>query len=418
MSRNVITYLREFVVTQMNHWVLFPIFLMLAGLLQSFGVYYGAPNIFVWLAIGILPFVFYFLRLKLHKFWLLVMWHLAVIVIFGYLIGNFTGSDTLLYLLFCVGYGIYSLYLRMSRWDFQDVEFIMPLAVAFSLIASIFVHRFGDFSWDSYFICALILVFGHYFFCSYLDNYLTFIDLNENTTGHIPEREIFVSGGLLVLFFTMGSMFLLFLISGVEWLQGILDILKEICLTVLRFLVSLFPIKETAKTPQSVPDALNPIIGDHPELPLEDPSFLWDVLFYIVTVAIFCGILFSIFRLLKRLIRFIKSRMADGIDNSVIIIGQVSDVREKCDVKSGVQRNGAGKTSFWKSLSPKERIRKIYKKHILMMGRTNPGLLTAREWGVLLKETDMSDIYEKARYSKEICTLEDLRQMKEAVKNH
>lgn len=417
MSRNTVINLREFVVTQMNHWVLFPLFLMLAGLLQSLGLY-GTPNIFVWLAMGILPFAFYFFRMKLHGFWLLVMGHLAAIIVFGYLAGNFTGSDNFLYLLFCVGYGIYSLYIRMNKRDFQDMEFFMPLAVAFSFIASLVVHRVGYPSWDVYFICALILVFGHYFFCSYLNNYINFINLNENTTGHIPEREIFVSGSLLVLFFTVGSMFLLLFVSGVEWLQSILNILQEMCLTVLRFLFSLIPIKESVRTPQAVPDAPEPVMGDNLELPLESSFFLWDVLFYIVAVAVFCGILFSIFLLLKRLIRFIKSRMAYKIDNSVITVGHVSDVREKCDIKGDMQRKGAGKTSFWKSLSPEERIRKIYKKHILMMGQTNPGLLTAREWGVLLEETDMSDIYEKARYSNEICTLEDLRRMKEAVKNH
>ena len=76
-------------------------------------------------------------------------------------------------------------------------------------------------------------------------------------------------------------------------------------------------------------------------------------------------------------------------------------------------------------LSAGERIRRIYKKevwngrHILLKegdaaGRLNS--MTARECGQGLRKQGLSDVYEKARYSKETCTAEDVKRARAAAK--
>lgn len=421
MNRNAIELLQEFVVIQMNHWVLFTLFLMPMAQLQYMGLS-GNPDFGFWAVMGYFPLCFYLLRKHLRNLGFMVLGHLAAVFVLIGLTQAFIQNGRFVYLLFGIGYGVYSLHIRLSRDDMQDVGIFMPLAVGIFVLSSFFTRYLGYHSWDSYYIFALIFVLGLYFFQSYLDNYISFLLLNESSAGHIPEREMFASGSVLVLLFSAGSMILLFLLSNLGWLQGILHLLRTISLEVLGFLIYLisFMMKDDLV---SLFMQQNPEIEDlQRQLETSEPFLLWDILFNIIAAVLFCFLLYKVFAAIKGFVLFVKSKSYQKDDNNVRKIGHVSDFREKCATKGSEKGLNLKKLSFWQAFQPRERIRSLYKKHILQAkpadGSDNSawGLFTAREWGVILEEPDMPDIYEKARYSEEICTAEDVKRMKAALR--
>lgn len=420
MNRNAVKYLQEFVIIQMNHWVLFPLFLMPMAQFRNIGLS-GEPNIWFWTAMGFLPLCFYLLRKHLKHLGLVMLGHLAVMFVFISLANALVQSGRSVYLFFGVGYGVYSLYVRLNRSDVQDIDFPIFLMGGFFLISCFFTRYLGCLSWDSYYIFTLVFVIGLYFMKSYLDNYLSFLLLNENSAGHIPEREMFASGSVLALLFTVGSMAILLLLSNLRWLQGILYLLRVIFLAALRFLFSLFPLEMSETQPeQAQSGTITKKVQE--QLEASEPSLFWDILFGTITVILLCFLLYRLFVVIKRFILFVKSRIYQENDSPVRTVGYLSDIREKCTAKDLQRGFGLKKLSFLQVLNPRERIRNLYKKHILQAkladGSDNSAweLFTAREWGTILEEPDMPDIYEKARYSEEICTAEDVKRMKTALR--
>ncbi len=346
MNRNAIELLQEFVVIQMNHWVLFPLFLMPMAQLQYMGLS-GNPDIGFWAVMGYFPLCLYLLRKHLRKLGFMVLGHLTAVFVWIGLTQAFIQNGRFVYLLFGIGYAVYSLHIRLSRNDMQDMGIFMPLAVGIFVLSSFFTRYLGYHSWDSYYIFALIFVLGLYFFQSYLDNYIGFLLLNESSAGHIPEKEMFASGSVLVLLFSAGSMVLLFLFSNLEWLRGILHLLRTISLEVLGFLIYLisFMMKDDLV---SLFMQQNPEIEDlQSQLETSEPFLLWDILFNIIAAVLFCFLLYKVFVAIKCFILFVKSKSYQKDDHNVRKIGHVSDVREKCASKGSEQGLNLKKLSLW-----------------------------------------------------------------------
>lgn len=421
MNRDKIIYLREFFVTQMNHWTMFPLFLLIISLVKNLTVF-DEPNPLLWLCLGLVPFVFYFFRLWFQRFVLFCLAHFAVLVLLYFVLPCGSTASKVLYVLFAAGYVVYSFMLRLNSSDFQDGRFLMPVAVALSAVSFYLLHYQGYYEWDNYYISVLIAVFGMYFLSSYLESYMNFLLVNESSTGHIPEKEIFTSGSLMAFFYVAFAMVVLFATSHIGWLRTLLHVIKELLFMILRFLFSLFPeshpdIPEIEESQQ--------MSGEVMELPPpEEPFFLWQLLEVIAVIAILAGMMYALYRFLKYAIAFVRSRMAYRLKKEEYTASErVVDIREKCTTE---HKSREKKRDLFGFLSPQERIRRLYKKHITASKRlrdivpgnhdSDPALLTAREWGILLEEDNMPEIYEKARYSGETCTADDYRRMRQACK--
>lgn len=424
MSRRSIEYLSDFFITQMNHWALFPFIMLVICMTKSF-VPCDDPNILLWLLCGLLPFALYVCRMRFQSLFKLVISHIlcvAVQIAISFVLCN-SFSNKLYFVIIGIGYAVYSLHIRMTKTDFTDSEFLMPVAVGISVVASFMAHYLGFTEWDSYFLIPLIAVFGLYFTGSYLKNYLYFLKVNDSSTGHIPEREIFRTGSFMAFLFSILAMVALFLLSGIKWLNVILAAVREVILSALRFLFSLLPesteseplLEETPVSGGGLPDN-----GPAPE-----PSLFWNIILWTLTIAIIVCLIYAAYQALKRCIAFIIKAMNHRPNRNVRENEKVLDVRERCAIEKNTSSDK--KTGFLQAFTPRDRIRKLYKKHILAAKRLrsltpgnheegDPALLTAREWGILLEKTDMSSIYEKARYSDAACTAEDFRRMKEACK--
>ena len=95
----------------------------------------------------------------------------------------------------------------------------------------------------------------------------------------------------------------------------------------------------------------------------------------------------------------------------------MEDVREKCEI----ERKGRSLRELLNSFSEEEKIRRLYKKTVIanrkkINGITETtkelGFYTAHECAEKLNRERMGEIYDKARYSQETCSAEDVREMK------
>lgn len=422
MNRKNIMYIRGILVTQMNHWGLLPVMMFIFSLGRSITETFERPSLLLWMEMGILPFLFFLFRMKCKRFWMLVVSHAASAAALGALFNIQSPSAGWLYVLAAVIYVFYSIVHRLRSEDPQDGRLGMPFVVGLSAVSLFMQHYQGYPEWDSWYIGGLIAVFALYFLSSYLEHYLEFVSVNESSTGHIPEREIFSSGGRMMLLYVAFSVLVLFLTSSFGWLRAILNMVREIIFAILRVLLSGIKNEEPELTVTEMPEQSG---GGGWVFPEGNEGFiLWDILEVVAVVAIVGAILYVIVRLLLRLPAFIRDRMGRGRTfRTESAEGDVVDVREACAIEK--PKKGERFRNPFAFLSTEERIRRLYKKHILSAGRVQklatgtdvwPALLTAREWGQRLEQKELAAPYEKARYSGQGCTAEDLKAMKAACR--
>lgn len=419
MKHDRIVIIDEFLVTQMNHWTLFPVVLTVMGLMQPF-TKTRTPDVFLWILCSFLPFLFFLVREKADHFSLFFTLHLLLAGLSFFLPAqNMVGK--VLAVASGTGYMIHSLSLRFSaRSNGYDTCFPPVISILLSA-AALFLQQYqGNVSWDFYYMTSLVFVLGIYFIIYYLDKYLDFLTLNASSTGYLPEQEMFRSGLGMVLFYTFMGVLLLFAAANVEWLASLLRAFKNFVRQVIRFLVSLFP---EGQAEERIPIRGEPIQEGAMELPEPGESFwLWDVLTAIATVAVLIFLSIMLFKAVKRLIHYLREHFSGSRAKGSAKNGVVFDVHEKCDMIPSVKKRGAAVFHF---PGTRERIRKMYKKRVLADRELlqpasdveRLGCLTAREYATRRAIPALADIYEKTRYSGEDPDAEDVRKMKEACRS-
>ena len=98
----------------------------------------------------------------------------------------------------------------------------------------------------------------------------------------------------------------------------------------------------------------------------------------------------------------------------------VPDVREKC----GIEKSSKGQFKLFTFSDNREKVRKVFRKHILksknsIIGNSNINkleCLTAKECCDKISADTLQLVYEKARYSRDMITAEEVKQVKAAVK--
>lgn len=414
-----ITLLRELLVTQMNHWALFPLYSMAAVILSDI-TKTGKPRILLWLVLGAVPFALYLGRCRLGKFRSLFALHFGVIVLMCLLPSEHI-VFRILYGLIGICYVIYSCYLWSSTDHRKDIKFYPLLTVALSVICLYVLHFQGHTEWDTTYVSLLIFVLGVYFVVYYIEQYQNFLTVNNSSAGHLPASEMFRSGMGLVLGYTGIGTIILLLFSHRNWLRGILNTLKTLLILSLNWILSLFP-QNSENIVEEIPEEALTVMDGTSGMEFADETFwFWNVLEYVIELAFLAFLVFALIKLALFLTRFIKTKLKGfSKDELKTSEEEVLDVREKCNIIKN--QNRRLKLPFL-NLSPAERIRSYYKKRILASrsefpqgGETQLNLYTARESSRLLSREEIAFIYEKARYSNEECSSEDVKRMRETCR--
>lgn len=411
-----LNWIIEFLTTQMNHWIFFPLEMTAMSIAMQFAeIPVETPDFLLWACCGTIPVICFLIRYFVQRFWLFSLCHgmVFVTVIFCTLPMNL--ADTLLCVICGATYILLSFALRLKESSEIYSDTIHPVtALLLSVAANYLLHKQESTpDWDSYYLFVLIGVLACYLIIYYLRHYLNFLLVNRSSTGYLPAKEILHSGIGFVLPYTLIGVLILVLSLNVTWLEPILHIIKAILKPILVFLIGLLP--EGSESAE----ILSPLENmrsrqDDLGLPVGETFWLWQLLEYVALMLFFCGCIYVLIRTLKWVIRYIKGISIHKMD---IVTGQadVFDVREKCSIeKKETGRQGDG---LFQRFTPAKRIRRLYKKRVLTGGieaesRESLNYRTAKECGKLLSLPDMAVLYDKARYSDKESTAEDVRQMK------
>lgn len=403
VKQEKIILLKEFLITQMNHWALFPLVVTAAGLTEMSYV-----PLWQWILCSLATFVLFLVRRYTNHFLILAASHVCVWGCFWFMpFPNLILKAVLM--LYLTVYLLYSVFLRLRDGGRMDGNIHPGIAVAVTAGAFILQHYHGRADWDSFYVVSLILFIGLFFLHYYLERYLRFLAVNESSTGHIPEQEIFRSGLGLAAVYTAAGMLFLLLTSNIGWVRQIWLVFKRLLVWLLHFL----PAGTAAEEPMAAAEEPAQQGGGLPPVEAGEPFWLWVLLEKLFMAAFFILIAAVALWGLFRLVKFLAARFRVGLRVESPELEAVRDVREKC----GIERRRTEKKPFLAFLSPQERIRRIYKRRVWaargeLAGDGSPEVLntlTARECGNKLEAEELAEVYEKARYSNEPCMPEDIK---------
>ena len=410
MKKERIIMIRELLVTQMTHWLLFLLAVTVLGLMGA-----KEPVIWKWAVLSLVPYVLFLIRRYSDHFLVFLGSHMVPILLLG-VVPYMDLAEKIAFYVCVIGYVAYSFYLR-ARTEDRLNGVINPIAgVGMAAGCRLFQHYQGIPEWEKYYVAPVVAFLCFYFIQLYLEQYQHFLIVNDSSTGHIPEKAMFRSGVSLVSLFSVGASVLLLLTSDVGWVGRIATVLKKILIWVLRLL---FSGESEGIEDEILPEKTTPQRQDQGMFPVEDaePALIWVILEKIVMIAMAVAFAALIVWAIYSLIKFLHDRFQGRILFDQEEAENVTDVREKCEV----ERHQKEKRSVFSFLSTKERIRRIYKKEVWagrwqLVKDGSPSFLkrlTAKECGDGLSRVSLAEVYEKARYSKGECTSEDIRRAKE-----
>lgn len=415
MKKQHLSVIIEILTEQMNHWILFA---PVTAILALSGA--SRPDLRMWFLTGLFPMLFFFIRVKARKFWVFTGAHLlAASALF--LIPAASHVGRILCLLGVAGYLIWSLSLSMKQQN-ACMESFHPIFAVVLAAAFFLLHRSqGQIQgWEKYYTFSLAGFLVLYSIKGYLQNFLSFVELNASSTGFLPVSDMLRSGLGLVCGYTFIGAVLIVFSTNLSWLDSLVSIVRKGLLALLRAFLSLLSGGETGDVIPEQQEMIN--TGDLP-LPAEaQETFLfWRVLEIAAYIALLGGGAYCLVRLLIWLVRYVRERFAGGFLLQRKVEEQENpDLREKC-IPAGKRPSSAGRELPFAFLSPSARIRRLYKKTVLSQGarRAEKDLpsfscLTARESEARLGLAGMADVYERARYSEQKMTAADVKRMKEA----
>lgn len=364
-------------------------------------------KLYAWALLGLIPFALYLVRNHAKSRGMLIGLHF-VMALFAAIIPAGNPMIRILFMVVAVFYCMSSSFLCEERMQNQDI-ICPPIFTVIACSGCLMVlSQMNLEGWTYYYIIMMIILIYVYFVVYYLDNYVSFLKMNENSSGHIPRKNILVSGLKLLLGYLFIGLIILLATANSTWFHYILSPIKKVVVSLLRFLFSFVPEQDTEMEDMEVPEYL--IELNETEMDVNRfANLIYTILAIVVVSIVVIGVVILIYKAIT------------GFSHTEPVQETNYDVREKCEV---VRKTKEEKKKWFASNSYEDRIRRIYKKKIRKskeligenLEETSLGLYTARECANRLEKPMIAKIYEKARYSENGCKKEDLSAMKEACK--
>lgn len=394
-----------------NHWVVIAVAITVTGAFK-----YDTPHFGLWLALWGLPVYFYMTRAKVHNFYLFFLSQFLPLVV-ACSAGVSLGIK-LIWIVITLFYMITSIKIRLTEFA---SEFMMHPAVAVVMIGGGYLldGLYLKLGWSSYYTTLIFVYLVFYFIYYFVNQYLVFITVNRNTASNIPEREIFASGMKQTIFCVFGSVIFMLLSTNVEWMAYIMNLLKKGLVVLLKVMVYFFNLEksdpEIIASEQSSGGG-----GGLPFMEATDPHPFWVFLEKVAMAAVFVGIIAVIILGIIKGYQFLRHNFRTVSKNKLKEITGNQDIRESCEVE---KRTGEER-GWFSFLNNAEKVRKMYRKRILknklvIAGNVSDeelGFFTAKECCDKISADCLKAMYEKARYSNESVTAEDVRAVKNAEK--
>ena len=414
MQKSWIHYLKEILVTQMNHWILVVAALTILSIFSANNLHLGFL-----LALGIVPVYDYFLRLKTKRYVFFLSLHLVPFFILFLCKGSLllclvTAAILIFYL-------VYSIKTKISPVNVEN-PFIGPVAGVCCIAASFFFHgKYGKIDISNYYTIAFFIFLLVYFLYYFMNNYVWFVNVQKNSVDNISERSLWIGGLKQLLVFVAIASICMLCLMNFEWLSFVVSKIGQFFVIILRALISLLHFKEPTESLGYDETSQRSTDGGFFNLGQGDTSFIWLVLEKIAIVATVVFIIWFLLRNLYKFFQYLRMNFYQSKTQKTSLTFSGMDVREQCEI---IQTE----SYFKKLFSPKshrDTARKVYKKFILKHKQTLIGdlekehlsPLTAGECCEKLACPDVQKLYEKVRYSDEKITAADVKALKEKTKS-
>ena len=373
-----------------------------------------------------IPLFYYFLREKCKMFSVFLLFHLLPIVVTVLVCHASPGQKVFVILIEAACLAV-SFIRRFNKKNGAGMEVLMP-----SIAMAAFIILYLVDAWQGKGICGsfmrqltVFFVFGYFIFY-FLKQFLHYMDMNDRTTDNIPVQHIFYSAAGLSGVFTVISALIIALTSDWALIGRMGQIIRNIFFRLLTFIFSLFPEGQEPVVESASEEEMEEILWGAEQLSQEG-AFVkaMDKLISIFAAVLICVLLAAAVIGVVKLIRAAFARkQKEHLISEENFTDQVEDIKPAEERKEKKGRSLLERIR--ESLSPEEKIRRLYRKTMLSQvtswkGEKKAAILkkaTARECCMQFfpmapqEAQDLAGLYEKARYSKGLCGQEDVRRAK------
>ena len=420
MTVNQISSLKKFIISQQNHWVFFGMVYFFMVVVPTNPIRPGLP-LLIWFTLGCFPYLFYTIKKATNNTALFWGVHLLAIL-FVVLLPTPHSVCKIAYVGCALLYCVYSLFFRYSKEGEEDKEISILVSFGLTFVLLLLLQYFQMYEYQRIFVNILVLNIFLYCLVNYVQNYVKFLSVNKHSVGYMPVKRIFHAGvsGMGIFDFLMSAV--LFLVANLGEMNDVVHRVLQFISRMIKKFKSLFMRKSLEEKAleefyfeESASEAISGIM--QPEEISTSP--IWDILATLFFWAIIIFVLYKIISLIPYILRFFRLPAKITEEEEV----SVTDIRESVETVEKASRKSM--MTIWENLSPVQRIRRRYKKKVLdekdyIASKGKKDCMewyTARECGGILNLPEMSELYEKARYSPYECTMEDAKKMKAICKN-
>ena len=273
--------------------------------------------------------------------------------------------------------------------------------------------------WGFYYLVIAFLYLGIYFLYYYIKKFIIFLELNENGSVNIPEKKIFSNGIRQTFVFASGSLFVLFMTMHIDWFAKVVDWIWSIVLEILRMIFSgIETVPPAEETPtQEIQGAMSNT-GDGVVYEFL-PDHIKDMIRAVVIAFLFVSFILGCILVFFTIYQFLKEKVwVDKSKKKECALQMNEDIREHCGIEKIAHKN----SHFFVFWNNREKIRKLYQKKMLKEKKKLVGeqeirqleYLTAKECCDKLAEQNLKIVYEKARYSAENVSADDVRRARKS----
>ncbi|MBR6666051.1 MAG: hypothetical protein IKL22_10110 [Lachnospiraceae bacterium] len=410
MTIKQVRAIHNYIMIFQNHWCFYIVIYMI--LLVAGQNYKILPaHWLIWLGIGFLPYVFSKLKkLKVLRYLIYLLLALGIYSIpFPHI------AYTIIYL---VGVAYYVVTTEMYDWTKDDSSDYKPIPLVVIMIMTVvvaFIFQYIRlFEYQKNVIYIMIWNVVLYSVASYVNKYMKFLELNKHSVGYMPIKTVLGSGVISMLGFSSLLSVLLLVVANIGRMDDVLQYIRKFLGFFgrkIRDFIKRFDFEQNGGP--DLGGAVEPMIPEQ----ISDKNSVWDIILSILVLII---LLWIAYKLIRMLFEFLSGLFA--FDGSGTAVKKEEDIYEKTDV---VEKLDAPKRDgIFAAMNPALRIRRRFRKKVLSEEKKiaeagkkdRMELYTARECSGILENTEMGNLYEKARYSPYECTPEDVKRMKNLCK--
>lgn len=413
MNRKLIELCKQFLLIQMNHWVLVPVFVALLGLSG-----YPKPYMLLWFLMSAIPMYLYFVRSKIKNFFFFYLLHLVVPALWIVLPNDNLWLKVLLGFL-ALFYIIQSICVKVAGKGNSAGAFLPLYAISIIGLSAVAHDFWGENTWDAAYLTAALIYLGCYFIHHFIEQYNYFISVNQFSASNIPELEIFTTGMKQTLTFSAAGLGVLFMTANLEWFSYIAVNLFRAFLAAVGFIYHLIfgnkQLPSQSAQEEVLETGAEEILAESENVsPILE--WFWKILEFLVMAALIIAVVCVFIYGIRKGYQFLRKHFTVSEPKQEQVMKSGRDIREAIAVDKE-EHTGFKLFAFRDNT---EKVRKLYKKYILknknaIIGESdahNLDNLTAKECCDKLSAEGLRGVYEKARYSAVAITAEDIKLLK------